>query len=422
MAIVLFDATRLAFRGWRAAPTGIDRVALAYGRWLLAHPDVELVPVWCHEGRLHRMDWRLFEQSMAPRRQSERKDEGSWPELLSALARADDDRPALRAKPRRESALPAVGWYAQAVARTLATAPSIRPPAADFYVNVNHYGVGQAGLLERVRARGVMPVVMIHDLIPIAFPEFCSPLGRTRHEQRMSAVLEHAAIVIGNSASTAADVVAFAAERGMAPPSLCVAPLGIETAFLTPRIKTLSHRPYFICVGTIEPRKNLAFLLTVWRRLAERMGEATPRLVIVGRRGWECESVVDQLERSPPILQFVHEVSDLHDDQLAELMCGAAALLAPSFIEGFDLPAIEALALGTPVIASDIPAHRELAKDAQMIDPLDGLTWLSAIEAAATTRAPRSPLIPPTWVRHFEIVAEAMGLAPVGVETATVAA
>jgi glycosyltransferase involved in cell wall biosynthesis len=422
MAVVLFDATRLAFRGWRGAPTGIDRVALAYGRWLLAHPDVELVPVWCHEGRLRRMDRRLFEQSLAPRRHSERNDEGIWPELLSALARADDEVTALRAKPRRESGATAFGWYAQALARTLASAPRMRPPPADFYVNVNHYGIGQAGLLARLRAQGVKPVVMIHDLIPIAFPEFCSPLGRTRHEQRMDAVLEHAALVIGNSASTAAEVAAFAAERGVAPPPLCVAPLGIETTFLTPRSKALSDRPYFICVGTIEPRKNLTFLLTVWRRLAERMGEATPRLVLVGRRGWECESVVDQLERSPPIQRYVHEVSDLHDEQLADLISGATALLAPSFIEGFDLPSIEALALGTPVIASDIPAHRELARDAQVIDPLDGLGWADAIEAAATARRPRIPHAPPTWTRHFEIVGEAMGLAPARLETATAAA
>jgi glycosyltransferase involved in cell wall biosynthesis len=174
----------------------------------------------------------------------------------------------------------------------------------------------------------------------------------------------------------------------------------------------LATRPYFVCVGTIEPRKNLTFLLTLWRRLAEEMGEAVPRLVIVGRRGWECESVVDHLERSPSIRRFVHEVCDLRDEQLAELMAGATALLTPSFIEGFDLPSVEALALGTPVIASDIPAHRELVRRAQLIDPVDGLGWLAAIKAAAAQPPARRPQAAPTWAQHFEIVGRAMGLTP----------
>ena len=409
-AVVLFDATRLAFRAWRGAPTGIDRVALAYARWLWAHPEVELVPVWCHEGRIRPMDRRLFDLTLKPRKATEPTGDGTWPDLLAALARADDDTPVLRPRPQRDDALAAFSWYAEALGRTVAGGAWRRMPPADFYVNVNHYGLGQAGLLPRVRARGIKPVVMIHDLIPIAHPEYCGPLGAVRHEERMAAVLKHASLVIANSQATATDVTAFAEARQLPTPEISVAPLGVEEAFLTPRSAALSKRPYFVCVGTIEPRKNLTFLLTLWRRLAEQMGEATPRLVIVGRRGWECESVVDHLERSPPIRRFVHEVCDLRDEQLAELIAGATALLAPSFTEGFDLPSVEALALGTPVIASDIPAHRELVKEAQLINPVDGLSWLAAIVRAANTPPPRRPQAPPTWTRHFEIVEQAMGL------------
>ncbi|MDI9712574.1 hypothetical protein QM261_18810, partial [Acinetobacter baumannii] len=49
--------------------------------------------------------------------------------------------------------------------------------------------------------------------------------------------------------------------------------------------------PYFVMLGTIEPRKNHWFMLHIWRRLVEQMGETAPKLVVIGRRGWECENV-----------------------------------------------------------------------------------------------------------------------------------
>lgn len=172
-------------------------------------------------------------------------------------------------------------------------------------------------------------------------------------------------------------------------------------------------RPYFVHVGTIEARKNLALLLTLWRRLEERLGERTPSLVLVGRYGWENEAVLDHLERSPNLRGVVHQASNLSDVLLARLMRGARAVLAPSSVEGFDLPAVEARAMGLPLLASDIPAHRELTPDAELIDPLDGLGWLAAVERATLERPARpTPQSAPSWAGHFDIVAEAIGLSP----------
>jgi hypothetical protein len=104
----------------------------------------------------------------------------------------------------------------------------------------------------------------------------------------------------------------------------------------------------------------------------------------------------------------VHEIGGLDDDQLARLIGGATALLAPSFSEGFNLPVAEANALGTPVIASDIPVHRELAGGAHLIDPVDGPAWLAAIQAAVVRRPVSSRCEPLGWPGHFAIVAEAL--------------
>jgi glycosyltransferase involved in cell wall biosynthesis len=408
MTGILFDASRLVFRTMRGgALTGIDRVVLAYGRWLASRPDVDLKPVWCCEGRLLPVAPRLFQWMIAPDR-AEEEAGAAWPALVAALGDPRDDAPALRAGGPRSA--PHRSRIVQAIGEVGLPPLRVKAAAGDLYVNVSHYGVGQGDLLRRLAARRIRPVVMLHDLIPLLHPEFCTPGGALKHRLRMEAVAEHGALVIANSASTAQDVSAWAQAAGRAAPQVVVAPLGIESAFGAPVEPVAAARPYFVCVGTIEPRKNLAFLLSLWGRLADRLGAAAPRLVLVGRRGWENEAVIDLLERAPAVRRLAHEVCDLSDGQLARLIAGAQALLAPSFAEGFNLPVAEALALGAPVLASDIPVHRELAPTARLIDPLDGMAWLEAIEAATLDPQPRRPRPAPTWEGHFEVVARALGL------------
>jgi glycosyltransferase involved in cell wall biosynthesis len=285
-------------------------------------------------------------------------------------------------------------------------------PRGATYINVGHSGLEQPRLLARLDRAGIRSIVMIHDLIPITYPEYCGPGAALRHHQRLEATLAHAAAILTNSAATAQDVRDYAAAGSRRVPPIFEAPLGLEPAFLEPLKEPIAALPYFVCVGTIEPRKNLVMLLKLWRRLADRLGPSTPRLVLVGRRGWENETVLDHLQRSPPVRKYVHEIADLRDDELARLIRGARALLSPSATEGFDLPVVEALALGTPVIASDIPAHRELAHGAVLIDPTDGPGWYQAISAAASRPRRRiTNFVAPTWSDHFEIVARAIAMA-----------
>jgi glycosyltransferase involved in cell wall biosynthesis len=110
------------------------------------------------------------------------------------------------------------------------------------------------------------------------------------------------------------------------------------------------------------------------------LGAATPHLVIAGSPGWQGATIKDRLQRSTDVNQHIHVVSGLSTPALHRLISGARGLLMPSLIEGFGLPVVEAGALGTPVIASDIPAHREIAHPATIfVDPIDGLGWEAAI-------------------------------------------
>lgn len=163
-------------------------------------------------------------------------------------------------------------------------------------------------------------------------------------------------------------------------------PLPVPAPFLTPvpSDPDLRNVVYFVAPGVIEPRKNHLLLLNVWRELVARNGQRSPKLAIVGLRYRANDAVIDMLEKCASLRDFVVEVHGLSTPALRQLVVDARTLLMPSFAEGFGLPIIEALAVGTPVIASDLAAHREAGGSfATYLSPLDGLGWLSAIQAHA---------------------------------------
>jgi glycosyltransferase involved in cell wall biosynthesis len=170
--------------------------------------------------------------------------------------------------------------------------------------------------------------------------------------------------------------------------------------------------PYFVILGTIEARKNHWLLLQVWRRLIERFGAATPRLVIIGRRGWECENVLDMLERCAPLDGIVIERGNCSDHDVAVYLQHAQALLMPSFAEGYGLPVVEALSAGLPVIASDLAIFHEIAGETpDYVDPLDGTRWAELIVQYAAGGGLRNEQLQrlaryraATWREHFDIV------------------
>ena len=171
--------------------------------------------------------------------------------------------------------------------------------------------------------------------------------------------------------------------------------------------------PYFVMLGTIEPRKNHWLILQLWRQLIERLGDAAPRLVIIGQRGWLCQNVVDLLERCEVLKGFVFEKSGCSDAQLSAWLKHSQALLFPSFAEGYGMPLAEALAAGVPVIASDLPAFREIAGDIpEYVDPLDGRRWAELVTEYAQPQSllrrdqcqKLAGFALPTWDAHFQQV------------------
>ncbi|WP_105508964.1 glycosyltransferase family 1 protein [Paraburkholderia sp. BL21I4N1] len=279
-------------------------------------------------------------------------------------------------------------------------------------LHTSHNGMEFSRYYDAMARRQIRSVFMVHDLIPLTHAEYCRPGVDSIHRRRMHTALKRASGLIMNSQATLDSLTAQAQHAGLEQPPCVVARLasGVTQRPLAPRPLPT---PYFVMLGTIEPRKNHWFILHVWRRLVEQLGAAAPKLVVIGRRGWECENVVDMLERCHSLKGVVIEESHCSDEQLHAYLQHAQALLFPSFVEGYGMPLAEALALKVPVLASDLDVFHEIADHIpEYLDPLDGPGWLVRIQAYSRANSPERDaqlkrienFREPTWAEHFEHV------------------
>jgi glycosyltransferase involved in cell wall biosynthesis len=387
---VVLDLSRLLSRVRHHTPSGVDRVEMAYARGLFGLFGDRLQfaavhPLGLH-GRLPRAETIRF-LDMVERR---------WTNEGGAIGR----RSLLEVLPPLLKLLPA------------------SPPraAGGVYVQASPHHLTNPALVRRILTRErARFLCLVHDLIPIEYPEYARPNGAAQHRRRMATVVTQADAIIVNSAATERSLRPWLARTGREI-DIRVALLGTHV-MPEPVVAGPSDLPYFLCVGTIEPRKNHLLLLNLWRHMAETLpGNSIPRLIIVGRRGWENEQVVDMLERCVALRGHVEELNGCSDRQMHALLHGARALLLPSFAEGYGMPVAEALAIGLPVLCSDLPALREAGGVApDYLDPLDGLAWRAHImdycRGGLRYHAQRQRMTEwraPSWADHIEIVREAI--------------
>jgi len=409
----LVDISRLVENLHLRTPTGIDRVEMAYVQHMLGRARsggeaVRFIVTWPHlTGALDEATARPLIESTAARWSADGRDLDH--DVAFAALKDELSRPFAVAPNRRQALRIGSSDGRAGVADLARTASICLRSAAGGWLRRRLANVGQGGAcyfhtsqfrLHRPQRfawlsdPAIRSVFFLHDIIPITHEEFCRPGEARRHALRVATMVRHAAVIVANSAFTRTALAAHLDDLDVPAPPCEVVPLGLADIFLAPppTAPVAAAVPYFVVIGTIEPRKNLAFLLQAWNRWTGGGQKRQARLVIVGRRGWENENVVDLLERSPGLAPSVIEVASLSDAGMVALLRGARALLAPSLVEGFGLPVAEALALGVPVIASAIDAHREVGdRFAEYINPLDGPGWVSALEDYIRPDAERRP-------------------------------
>lgn len=382
MAAHLIDLTRLVSRLGRAAATGIDRVELAYLDHFLAG-DAPLFGL-VRTG----LGYLLLDRQGCCDLSDLCHGQGAMPRVpLWARMLRDPLRHAAQTWVRRH-----------AIARRPRLAGLLHKlPRPCTYWNLGHANLSTDTLAGMA---GLRIVVLIHDTIPLDHPEYCRPDQIAPFARKIAATARYADWVIHVSQDARTKTEAHFARLGRIPQGV-TAHLGVTLATLRAMPQTA---PYFVALGTIEPRKNHALLFDIW----EKHGDLPP-LHVIGAKGWAAPELFAQMDRLIACNLVVHH-PNLDDAGAVGLLSGAKALLFPSLAEGYGLPPVEAASLGVPVIANDLPVLREVLGEgfgdlAVYLDVTDSYSWLETIRFFShNNTATQKKIRPPNWSQHFKTV------------------
>lgn len=243
------------------------------------------------------------------------------------------------------------------------------------------------GFAAPVRA-GFPVVLTVHDLIGILFASHFPPVARFYWSRYLPFTLRFAARIIADSERTRADIVRL---TQYPPDQIHVIPPGRDERFRPASDAEISSARaalnlpsrYFLFVGTLEPRKGIDTLIAAYAQIA---GELPHQLIIVGKPGWHWEALKAQtqlvgLEARIRLLNYVEE------KYLPAIYTLAEALVFPSRYEGFGLPPLEAMACGTPVIASNSSSLPEVLGEAGLLVQPDDVAGFAAAMRRLTAEA-----------------------------------
>ena len=401
----VLDLSRLVSRAGRVL-TGIDRVELAYLNWLILEdtPCFGLVRTSLGyvlldregmiglrdriEGRVH---WgKLDAWSLLSRRKHH------------ARRRAEADLRRLHLERCRP--------------RVLTRMLRKHVPNGSVYLNVGHSNFTDSVIAAFKQGVNAQISVLLHDTIPLDWPKFQRPKTIDKFRDFLKRVSRSADLVICNSAVTEQDAIRFMEIWGRVPVTI-VAHLGTIPTIADLRELPVGlgiHEPYFLSIGTIEPRKNHAFLLDLWEEMMrEYPEEKVPQLVICGSRGWKNEDVFNRLDQTPMLGKQIIEVPGLSDAAISALLARASGVLFPSFAEGYGLPAVEAVAAGAPLVCNELPVFREILRDIPIYALVsDSYLWKTTIMGLANGKRAENAIGDgtemafqvPGWAAHFNTV------------------
>jgi glycosyltransferase involved in cell wall biosynthesis len=231
-------------------------------------------------------------------------------------------------------------------------------------------------------------VSTIHDMTFKRFPEYTEEKNRKYLEARIKDTVERSEAVIAVSKFSAAEIVDLLEIEDSR-----VYPIhnGISNRFrrvdeeqAAPVLQALGiTKPYLLFVGTLEPRKNIPFLVKTFENLRDFDGQ----LVLAGGLGWKYEPILAAINSSSRRDDIVH-LHHADDVQLMALYSGASVFVFPSFYEGFGFPPLEAMACGTPVVSSTGGSLPEILADAAMlVDGFEVEEWTAALNRVLSDTA-----------------------------------
>ncbi|MGA2117475.1 MAG: glycosyltransferase 61 family protein [Bryobacteraceae bacterium] len=250
------------------------------------------------------------------------------------------------------------------------------------------WGVRGIGiLLQKLKNSGVTIGVFIHDIIPMTAPEYFEVRETRVFIKAVIEALTFADFILTTSEYNKASLTAFMASREMDPLPVHLVPLGNELSLpasnqanISSAVADIIDTDYVLCVGTIEVRKNPAYLFNIWKMMLRSGRSNIPFLVFTGRRGWLVQDFLDQLKACNYLggkIIVAHNVTDVELDLLYRK---CILTMFPSFVEGWGLPVGESLAHGKICLSSAIGGIPEVAGGlVDYIDPYNACNGLERL-------------------------------------------
>ena len=227
-------------------------------------------------------------------------------------------------------------------------------------------------------------VMTIHDLTFLKYPQYCTTLVQ-RYLERIKRCLTWTDLIITFSENTKQDIIEhFNINSEKIKITYEASRYSSHEVYFN-KIKPLKNSidydfsiPYLLFVSTIEPRKNLITLIKAFDYLKEKH-KIPHNLILIGQKGWKYQSSFEAIKKSR-YRESIYHLNYLSDELLAFFYHQTDAFIYPSFYEGFGLPILEAMTLGSPVITSNTSSLPEVAGDAALlINPNDVLELAEAV-------------------------------------------
>jgi len=222
---------------------------------------------------------------------------------------------------------------------------------------------GPAHILPVGLSKQVRTVMTVHDLVCVFYPQHMTRLNALVHRCLFARSVRQADAIITDAERTRQDIIEH---LHVEPSRVFAIHLGVDEVFRPLERDTVRSRlnalgipaDYLFAVGTLEPRKNYPLLFQAIARMPE-----CPPLAIAGGRGWKYRTILQQLNRLG-LQSRVRLLDYVSDEDLVALYNGALVVVQPSLYEGFGFPLVQAMACGTPVLASNTSSLPEVGGDA----------------------------------------------------------
>jgi glycosyltransferase involved in cell wall biosynthesis len=274
---------------------------------------------------------------------------------------------------------------------------------------------------QRLRAKGGKVIRLIYDVIPVSEPQWVCSETCHNFGEAMRTTLPSCDLILTISEYSRSDIISYAKKENIEHPPIAPIRLGdVISEDSTSRgiqhsISDKQKRLFFLCLGTIEPRKNHRLLYDCWRRLSQDCAESCPDLICIGAHHQMSKQLIHEITHDPLTKERITLLENIGDEQLEWYFDHCIATIFPSMSEGWGLPVAESLARGRLCLASNASSIPEISEMPLFFDPQDaaGLSELVIRVTedrewrASEEEKVRTQFKPTTWAETAKQILEA---------------